>query len=165
MKNIFSKGCLFFVLTILLVSCGSTKSAVVQNNTTTEKTITETVHDTIFKIEADSSIYQALVDCQNGKVVVKEVIKAEPGRNLKSPKVRIDNNKLKVDCEAEAQRLFAQWKSTHETEKIFVSKEIPVKVNELTWWQQTQIRLFWVFLIIILVTLIWRLIKSNFYKV
>ena len=165
MKNIFSKGCLFFVLTILLVSCGSTKSAVVQNNTTTEKTITETVHDTIFKIEADSSIYQALLDCQNGKVVVKEVIKAEPGRTLKSPRVRIDNNKLKVDCEAEAQKLFAQWKSTHETEKIFVSKEIPVKVNELTWWQQTKIRLFWIFLIIILANLSWRFIKSNFYKV
>ena len=165
MKNIVSKGCLFFVLTILLVSCGSTKSAVVQNNTTTEKTITETVHDTIFKIEADSSIYQALLDCQNGKVVVKEVIKAEPGRTLKSPRVRIDNNKLKVDCEAEAQKLFAQWKSTHETEKIFVSKEIPVKVNELTWWQQTKIRLFWIFLIIILANLSWRLIKSNFYKV
>ncbi len=165
MKNIISKGCLFFVLTILLVSCGSTKSAVVQNNTTTEKTITETVHDTIFKIEADSSIYQALLDCQNGKVVVKEVIKAEPGRTLKSPRVRIDNNKLKVDCEAEAQKLFAKWKSTHETEKIFVSKEIPVKVNELTWWQQTKIRLFWIFLIIILANLSWRLIKSNFYKV
>ena len=165
MKNIISKGCLFFVLTILLISCGSTKSAVVQNNTTTEKTITETVHDTIFKIEADSSIYQALLDCQNGKVVVKEVIKAEPGRTLKSPKVRIDNNKLKVDCEAEAQKLFAQWKSTHETEKIFVSKEIPVKVNELTWWQQTKIRLFWIFLIIILANLSWRLIKSNFYRV
>ena len=62
MKNIISKGCLFFVLTILVVSCGSTKSPVVQNNTTTEKTIIETVHDTVFKIEADSSIYQALLD-------------------------------------------------------------------------------------------------------
>ncbi len=165
MKNIISKGCLFFVLTILVISCGSTKSPVVQNNTTTEKTIIETVHDTVFKIEADSSIYQALLDCQDGKVVVKDVIQAEPGRNLKSPKVRIDNNKLKVDCEAEAQKLFAQWKSTHETEKIFVSKEIPVKVNELTWWQQTKIRLFWIFLIIILANLSWRLIKSNFYRV
>ena len=162
MKNIISKGCLFFVLTILLVSCGSTKSAVVQNNTTTEKTITETVHDTIFKIEADSSIYQALLDCQNGKVVVKEVIKAEPGRTLKSPRVRIDNNKLKVDCEAEAQRLFAQWKSTHETEKIFVSKEIPVITNKLTWWQQTKMRLFWILLIIVSVSLIWKGIKPKF---
>ena len=165
MKNIISKGCLFFVLTILLVSCGSTKSPVVQNNTTTEKTIIETVHDTVFKIEADSSIYQALLDCQNGKVVVKDVIQAEPGRNLKSPKVRIDNNKLKVDCETRAQELFAQWKSTHETEKIFVTKTVTVEVNKLTWWQQTKIRLFWIFLIIILANLSWRLIKSNFYKV
>ncbi|WP_264548022.1 hypothetical protein [Flavobacterium sp. N2820] len=162
MKNIISKGCLFFVLTILLISCGSTKSAVVQNNTATEKTITETVHDTIFKIEADSSTYQALLDCQNGKVVVKEVINAEPGRTLKSPKVRIDNNKLRVDCEARAQELFAQWKSTHETEKIFVSKEIPVITNKLTWWQQTKIRLFWILLIYVSVSLIWKGIKPKF---
>ena len=162
MKNIISKGCLFFVLTILLVSCGSTKSAVVQNNTTTEKTITETVHDTIFKIEADSSIYQALLDCQNGKVVVKEVIKAEPGRTLKSPRVRIDNNKLKVDCEAEAQKLFAQWKSTHEVEKKVVTITITKEVNKLTWWQQTKMRLFWILLIIVSVSLIWKGIKPKF---
>lgn len=165
MKNIFSKGCLFFVLTILVVSCRSTKSPVVQNNTTTEKTIIETVHDTVFKIEADSSIYQALLDCQDGKVVVKEVIQAEPGRNLKSPKVRIDNNKLQVDCETRALELFAQWKSIYENENRSQVKEVPVEVNRLTWWQQTQIRLFWILLAYALVNLIRWLIKSNFYKV
>lgn len=161
MKNII-KGCFVFVLTILLVSCGSTKPVVVKNDTTTIKTITETVHDTIFKIEKDSSYYQALLDCQDGKVVVKNVIQSEPGRNLKSPKVRIDNNTIQVDCEARAQELFAQWKSTHQTEKIFVTKEVPVVTNILTWWQQTQIKLFWLFSIILLGLTSWQIIKSKF---
>jgi hypothetical protein len=161
MKNII-KGCFVFVLTILLVSCVSTKPVVVKNDTTTIKTITETVHDTIFKIEKDSSYYQALLDCQDGKVVVKNVIQSEPGRNLKSPKVRIDNNRLQVDCEARAQELFAQWKSTHQTEKSDAKEQIPVITNVLTWWQQTQIKLFWLFSIILLGLTAWQIIKSKF---
>jgi hypothetical protein len=159
MKNI-KLGCLF-VLTALLVSCGSTKPVVVKNETVTTKTITETVHDTIFKIEKDSSYYQALLDCQDGKVVVKNVIQSEPGRNLKSPKVRIDNNQLNVDCEARAQELFAQWKSTHETDSITIIKEVPVVTNVLTWWQQTQIKLFWFFGSILLVLTIWQIVKRK----
>lgn len=159
MKKIINTGCLLFVLTILLVSCGSRKSAVVQNNI--EKTITETVHDTIFKIEKDSSYYQALLDCQDGKVIVKNVSQSEPGRTLKSPKVRLENNILQVDCEAKAQELFAKWKSTHETEVTTIIKEVPVTTNILTWWQQTKIKLFWFFGTILLVLTIWQIVKRK----
>lgn len=159
MKKIINTGCLLFVLTILLVSCGSRKSAVVQNNTV--KTITETVHDTIFKIEKDSSYYQALLDCQDGKVIVKNVSQSEPGRTLKSPKVRLENNILQVDCEAKAQELFAKWKSTHETEVIRITKEVPVTTNILTWWQQTKIKLFWFFGAILLAQIIWQIVKRK----
>jgi hypothetical protein len=159
MKKIINTGCLLIVLTILLVSCGSRKSAVVQNNTV--KTITETVHDTIFKIEKDSSYYQALLDCQDGKVIVKNVSQSEPGRTLKSPKVRLENNILQVDCEAKAQELFAKWKSTHETEVIRITKEVPVTSNILTWWQQTKIKLFWFFGAILLAQTIWQIVKRK----
>lgn len=162
MKNIINKGCLFFVLITLLVSCGSKKPVVVKNETTTTKTTTETVHDTILKIEKDSSYYQALLDCQDGKVVVKNVSQSEPGRTLKSPKVRLENNILKVDCEAKAQELFAQWKSTYETNATFQTIEVPVVTNVLTWWQQTQIKLFWLFATITLLLAIWLFIKSKF---
>ena len=162
MKNIINKGCLFFVLITLLVSCGSKKPVVVKSETTTTKTITETVHDTIFKIEKDSSYYQALLDCQDGKVVVKNVSQSEPGRNLNSPKVRLENNILKVDCEAKAQELFAQWKSIYESNAAFQTIEVPVVTNVLTWWQQTQIKLFWLFATITLLLAIWLFIKSKF---
>jgi hypothetical protein len=161
MKNIINKGCLFFVLITLLVSCGSKKPVVMKSETTTTKTITETVHDTIFKIEKDSSYYQALLDCQDGKVVVKNVSQSEPGRTLNSPRVRLENNILKVDCEAKAQELFAQWKSIYETNATFQTIEVPVVTNVLTWWQQTQIKLFWLFAIIILLWSIWLFIKGK----
>lgn len=160
MKNI-KLSCLFFVL-IMLVSCSSNKPVVVKNETITTKTITETVHDTIFKTEKDSSYYQALLDCQDGKVVVKNVVQSEPGRTLKSPKVRVDHNTLQVNCETEAQRLFAQWKSKHIQENTQQVKEVPVITNMLTWWQETQIKGFRILLGLLLLIAIYTVFKYNF---
>lgn len=139
MKNLFRS---FFFLSLILISfaCNSPKPAIVDNTTTTTKTIQETIHDTVFKIEKDSSTYKALLDCENGKVVIKNVSESLPGRNLKSPRVRLtDNNKIQVDCEAKAQELFAKWKSTHEKETIYKEVKFPIKVNEITGWQGFQI--------------------------
>ncbi|WP_281233501.1 hypothetical protein [Flavobacterium gelatinilyticum] len=166
MKNI-KIGCLFFVLAISLVSCAGRKPVVVQNTVTTEKTLTETVHDTAFKIEKDSSSYNALLDCINGKVTVKDVKRAEPGRTLKSPRVRIADNLLTVDCESKAQELFARWKSTYIKENRQEVVKVPVITNELTWWQKTQIKGFWVLAVIcslILAFIIATIIKSNLNK-
>ncbi|MBP4139627.1 hypothetical protein [Flavobacterium geliluteum] len=161
MKNI-KLGCLFFVLTMTLVSCAGKKPVVVQNTTTTEKVITETVHDTVFKIEKDSSSYNALLECINGKVRLKEVTQAEPGRILKPPKVQITDNILQVDCDAKAQELFATWKSTYIKENKQEIKEVPVITNVLTSWQKFQIECFWPLVVILLLVVIWNLIKYKF---
>ncbi|WP_281237848.1 hypothetical protein [Flavobacterium praedii] len=160
MKNI-ELGCLFFVL-IMLVSCTSNKPVVMKSETLTTKTVTETVHDTVFKIEKDSSFYQALLECQDGKVRIKHVVLSEPGRTLKSPRVRVDHNTLQVNCETEAQRLFAQWKSKHIQENTQQVKEVPVITNTLTWWQETQIMGFWLLLSPALLIAIYTVIKYNF---
>lgn len=73
---------LFFTF-IILISCRSPKPTQNENKIQTI-TITETLHDTVFKIAKDSSSYNALLDCINGKVVLKNVIQAEPGRTLKA---------------------------------------------------------------------------------
>ncbi|KFC59817.1 hypothetical protein FEM08_13280 [Flavobacterium gilvum] len=150
---------MFFVLTTLLVSCGSNKPVVVQNET---KTITQTVHDTVFKIEKDSASLKALLECQNGKVVVKNIVQSEPGRTLKSPRVRIADNVLQVDCEARARELLAHYKNTHEAKILTVTKTI--EVNKLTWWQQTQIKGFWGFMVILLLIVVYTVFKYNFKK-
>ncbi|ELV7524936.1 hypothetical protein QMU91_001132 [Flavobacterium psychrophilum] len=128
---------------IALASCGSSKPIVVQNETT--KTITETVHDTVFKIEKDSSSLKALLECQGGKIVLKNVIQGEPGRILKSPKIRLLNNVVQVDCEARAQELLAHYKATHEVVTT-VKMLPPIEVNVLTFLQQLQIWLGRIFI-------------------
>lgn len=157
MKKILSIFCCLFVLATL-VSCGSGKPIVVQNETT--KTITETVHDTVFKIEKDSSSIAALLECQNGKVVIKQIVQSEPGRNLNSPKVRLSDNVLKVDCEVRAQELLAQYKNTHEANTTIKTLP-PIEVNILTNWQKAQINLFRIYAFLTLLLGIWVFIKSK----
>lgn len=157
MKNITRIFCCLFVL-LTIVSCGSGKPIVLQNETT--KTITETVHDTVFKIEKDNSSLEALLECQNGKVVIKQIVQGEPGRILNSPKVRIADNLLKVDCEARAQELLAHYKDTHEATTI--TKTLPpIEVNKLTNWQKAQINIFRIYAVITVLLGAWVFIKSK----
>ena len=148
--------CLFVLLT--MVSCGSTKPIVLQNETI--KTKIETVHDTVFKIEKDSSSIRALIECINGKPVLKEIVQSESGRSLKSPKIRLQDKLLRVSCEAEAQRLFAQYKNTYvgETKTIQLP---PIEVNKLTLWQRAQINLFKIYALVTILFAGWTFIKSK----
>lgn len=136
------------LLLMLLFSCSSTKPAVNESSTKIV-TVTETLHDTVFKIEKDSSSYKALLACQNGKVVVTNVAQAEPGRSLKSPKVRIENNKLFVDCELKEQELYAFWKSKQVKEVEIKTIRITKYINQLTFWQKLQIWLGRIFLVVL----------------
>ncbi len=158
MKN-FIKALCCFVLFAILASCGSSKPPVVTESKI-NTTITQTLRDTIFKIEKDSSFYNALLECQDGKVVIKQVVSAESGRSLKSPKVRLENNQLIVDCEARAQELLAQYKDTHEI--TVQTNTVIQKVNELTFWQKQQIYLFRITAGIGLLLGLWLYIKSKF---
>lgn len=155
--------CLVFSLFIILlmISCRSPKPVQNENKTQTI-TITETLHDTVFKIAKDSSSYNALLECLNGKVVLKNVIQAEPGRTLKSPKVRLDNNKLQVDCNLKEQELYAHWKSKQVKDVQEKTITITKFTNHLTFWQKVQI---WLgrLLLLVLLFLIGRFI-SKIYK-
>lgn len=120
---------------VLCFSCSSKKALVKES---VIESVTETLHDTVFLIEADTSLYRAYLECLDGKVVIKEVIESKPGKNLEVPKAKIDGNILQVDCEARAHELFAQWKSKHTSKTI--TKQVPVYIKTpLTFWQELQI--------------------------
>ena len=160
-KNLNRIVFLFFSV-LVLVSCRSPKPVLSEEKSKTI-TIKETVHDTVFKIKKDSSSFKALLECQNGKVVLKNVIQAEPGRTLKSPKVRLDNNNLSVDCELKEQQLYARWKSQQVNEVEVKTIQTTKFVNHLTFWQKVQIWLGRI-LLLILIYYIGRF-ALRFYKV
>lgn len=135
------------LFSFLLMACGGSRKVFTPTQST-EKTVTvkEIVRDTVFRLEPDVSTLQALIDCQNGKAVIKEIIKADPGKSrLQPPKALIKDNILTVDCEARAQELFASWKEQYKQETVTKTeyKEIQKK---LTKWQTLSL---WVVQIII----------------
>jgi hypothetical protein len=164
-KNLKRIVFLFFSV-LVLVSCSSPKPVLSEEKAKTI-TITETLHDTVFKIEKDSSSYRALLECQNGKVILKNVIQAEPGRSLKSPRVRVDNNKLSVDCELNKQELYAFWKSKQVKEMEFKTIRITEYTNVLTFWQKVQIwlgRLLLLVLLFLITRFLYKIYKPIWFK-
>ena len=142
-----------FLLFLLATTLSSCKSASVVPPATIETTntitIKEVIRDTIFQTEKDSSYYKAYLECVNGKVVVKQATKpvVKSGKFLQPPKVSLKDNILTIDCKAEAQKLFAQWKDTYTKELQSAIKHIPYAVTTpLSWWQKTQIILGRIFL-------------------
>lgn len=145
----------FILFSLVVVSCASRKppEPVIIENT---KTITEVVKDTIYKIEPDSSFYNAYVECVNGKPVLisnedqgyfqekvktEKLLKPTAGKYLNIPKVNLQNGILTVNCETRAQEIFKQWKEKYISEN---KKEIlpPVYIEKpLTWYQKS---LMWI---------------------
>ncbi|OUL63713.1 hypothetical protein [Flavobacterium sp. AJR] len=160
MDKILKQVGLLILPVMLLISCRSSKPTLIENSTQTV-TIKETVHDTVFKIEKDSSSYKALLECLNGIVVIKNVTQAEPGRSLKSPKVRLENNKLSVDCEIKEQELYAFWKSKQVNDVQVKTINTTLYINELTFWQKVQIWLGRIFIIVLIYCIIKLISKLN----
>ncbi len=148
MTKKFNRIVFLFFSVLVLVSCKSPKPVLSEEKNKTI-TVKETVHDTVFKIQKDSSSFKALLECQNDKVVLKNVTQAEPGRTLKSPKVRLDNNKLSVDCQLKEQELYARWKSQQVKEVEVKTINTTKFVNYLTFWQKVQIWLGRIFLVVL----------------
>ncbi|UWY28807.1 hypothetical protein N4T20_02530 [Flavobacterium sp. TR2] len=157
--------CLFYFSFLFLaigtlVSCKSSGVPLPEKSEVNTITTKVVVRDTVFEILQDSSYYNAWLECKDGKVKFKGEPVATPGKSLKAPKVNIQDNQLKVDCQAEAQKLFAQWKDTYKTDiqKVTVTHTNYIK-KPLTWWEKFQIFCGRVFLTLALYYLIKFLIK------
>lgn len=153
------------VLAITLGGCKSQTSVIPPKTIETIKEITTevVVKDTFFSVEKDSSFYQAYIDCINGKPVIKEV-KTKSGKNLKAPKVTINGNDLRINCDVEAQKLFYSWKEKYIKEHSNTKETVPLSIKlPLTNWENVQIwfgRIFMVLLLVLLILVILRLTKK-----
>lgn len=167
MKNFIVIISVFLICSLALVSCSGRKPLppVMIEKT---KTITKVVKDTIYKIEADSSFYNAYVECVNGKplLITKEnqgpfydhvrqekLPKSKPGKYLDIPKVKLKNGLLTVNCEKQAQDLFKQWRETYiqsqEKQTVIQYVEKPFK-----WYHKTLMWLGGIFMSLSIVALV-----------
>lgn len=152
MKPLFFFISIFVLIIGAVVSCTTKKplDPVVITNT---KEITHIVRDTIFQIDADSSYYEAYIECVNGKPILRETpetkANSKAGKYLDQPKATLIGNKINIECNKKAQELLKQWTETyikeHEQKPIYVPQPI-YQDKPLTWWQKVQIWLGRIFL-------------------
>lgn len=151
LKNLLSVLFLFCLLVTTLSSCKS--SSVVPpttKETTTTTNVTTVVRDTVFEVQKDSSFYRAYIECVNGKPVISKKPTIKKGKYVQPPKVNLKDNILSIDCTAEAQKLFAQWKDVYTKENKSTIERVPYPVPaNLSFWQSTQIILGRIFLFIL----------------
>lgn len=143
-------GFLTMLLALILFSCKPRELPKEKEVVMITKTVMELKRDTIVQVKADSSFYEALIECQNGKPVLltpsnfketKSSEKAISGKNLQPPNVTMDDEgKLKISCQYLANQLKITLREKQVLEQKLNEKTIvppPVEIEkELTWWQK-----------------------------
>lgn len=168
MKSFFNAIIYLLFCSVLLVSCNSRKPLEPERITET-RTVTKIIRDTMIQVQADSTYYDAWIECVNGKPVLKEPVPAQsdrqnnvstPGKGspaqkaLQKPKVTLDENgKLTVECYKEVEKVKAQL--IHYYEEKLKEHRQPVYIEKpLTWYQKSLMWLGGIFLILIAITII-----------
>ena len=162
------KNLVFILLVYVLGSCGNNKlmpkeSSSVEKSTVT--TVTETIRDTTFTIEKESSSLVLDVKIDSLGHVYIEEYSSSSSEHMNKPSAKIINNQLHVDCESKARELFHQWKESHSQTKEVELRETTIEVpveRELTFMQQLMIwlgRIFSIVLIGLIVVIILKIKK------
>jgi len=158
LKSTLTYWFLFVLLATVLVNCKSPSAVLptTRTDSTTTKVISIKLHDTVFETQIDSSYYKAYVECINGKPIINQnSLETHQGTHVKAPKVNLTNGQLDVDCQVEAQKLFAQWKEEYTATHKQIIQKIPYPVQvPLSWCKLTLIKLGKVFLLLLALVLI-----------
>ncbi|UCA61668.1 hypothetical protein KB553_09050 [Chryseobacterium rhizoplanae] len=123
MKSFFNSISILFCLA-QLVSCGSRKPLPPETITDT-LVVKQVIRDTVLKVQADSTYYNAWIECVNGKPVLKEpkpenkekrARSPDHNKALQKPKVILnENGKLTVECHKEVEQVKAQLTAYYES--------------------------------------------------
>ena len=130
-------GFLILLLAALMSGCISQKrcaerypvaersTVFVQHDTVTS------VKDSLIPLPADSGLIKALLECQDGKVVVKEILSIKPGKRV-IPFFSVQNNVLTTGAKIDSSSIYFSWKETHIRESRIESKTIEKPVYKVT---------------------------------
>ncbi len=89
------------------------------------------VKDSLIPLPTDSGLIKALLECQDGKVVVKEILEAKPGMRV-VPFFSVQNNVLTTGAKIDSSSIYFSWKETHIRESRIESKTIEKPVYKVS---------------------------------
>ena len=89
------------------------------------------VKDSLIPLPADSGLIKALLECQDGKVVVREILEVKPGKRV-VPFLLLKNNVLTTGAKIDSSSIYFAWKETHTRESRIESSTIEKPVYKVT---------------------------------
>lgn len=131
---------LLLIALFILGGCRTVEKVIVRNDTIRSTVIRERLRDTIITVMGDSSAVSYLIECQNDKAKLVELISTSMGARTAPPKVEIKDRILTAKCNVDSMAIYMSWKERDTTKvtSITVAPE-PIRENYLTGWQWFQV--------------------------
>ena len=110
-----------FLILLLIVSsagciseqrCQKRYPPVERTETLVQHDTVTTVKDSLIPLPADSGLIRALLECREGKVVVKQIEEIKPGKKV-VPFIALKNNVLTTGAKIDSGSIYFAWKETH----------------------------------------------------
>jgi len=93
-----------------------------------------TVKDSLIPLPADSGLIKALLECQDGKVVIKQILEVKPGKRV-VPFFSVQNNVLTTGAKIDSSSIYFSWKETHIRESWIESRTTEKTVFKVSGFQ------------------------------
>jgi hypothetical protein len=136
-RRMIKPGFLILLLIVSLTGCISEQRCL-KRYPPAERTETFVQHDTVTSVKdslitlpADSGLIRALLECQEGKVVVIQIDEIKPGKKV-VPFIGLKNNVLTTGARIDSGSVYFTWKETHIRETKIQVKTIEKPIYKVT---------------------------------
>lgn len=139
MKHIFKL--IIVIIAILTFSSCSVPSMVRASTETRDSVIiTETIRDTVVNIAPDSSMIQALLECDSiGRVRLARLIEYQSGERIKPPSIEITDNILTAKSEVDSVSIYLELRDRYKENFRNTQETVFIETNKLTGWQKVRL--------------------------
>ncbi len=123
---------------LLLPSCSRRQYPQQSTGTVTTTTITETLHDTIITIQPDSSMIQALVECDStGQAYLRQIHQLKAGTQIRQT-IHLEGGRLTATSAIDSMSIYLTYKDRYQTTETSRTETstITVTTNILKSWQK-----------------------------
>lgn len=149
----------------LATFCGCCPKLYPHKTENTEHTVvvTETIRDTIIQVQPDSSIVQALIQCNStGRARLEEIRTLKESARVQQT-LALKDNRLTAKAVVDSMGIFLTYKERYrEDQKVQVVETVIEKeVNVLKWWQKVLMTIGIVSIIILASTIIAKFIRLS----
>ena len=133
--------------------------------TNTEHTVvvTETIRDTVIRVQPDSSIVQALIKCDStGRARLEEIRTLKESSRIQQS-LALKDNKLTAKAVVDSLGIYLTYKERHKEEQQVrtIESVIEKEVNVLKWWQKALMAIGVGAMIILTSTIIVKFIRPG----